>query len=396
MIDRIREAFANQPVGGKVRVWVFASVSTAILAAEIVPYIVYKPGLEVADVVFAVALTLSIALMGYWPLTGGLAYIGICLLEMPIWTDVALPTLGIYILVADWVSRRWYLQALMALVIVNGFSAIRTPPSDRISLLVVTAFLGTIAVVVGLALQWNQARVVRLRHEAALSQQMIHDAGEKVRRELVTGLHDTVARDLVRLIVACQAKSDGQGAINERDVDVIRHLADDALQHLRSLMAPCGKPVPQSLGAVISTCDRMLASRGITLVGDLDPDLDSQLTAAQRELLSLIIQEGSVNILKYAQEGLPSDLLVERSAGGGITLTLASPLAGQESSGGRAFTGGFGLDNLANRVQAEGGMLYYGPRGESWVLVAELAPDPAVDLSKVVLEDSITTEVSTP
>ncbi|WP_129587631.1 histidine kinase [Actinomyces minihominis] len=359
---------------GLKRSLIFAGAALGLLLFEFVSdwSLSRVPSLE--DFFFALALTAGLIAFAVWPRFGGLLYLVIAVAEGIVWSGVVLPYLGLYIVVADWISRRWYLAALIAWLAVEGTHYARRPGPLTASTLIETGFLTMCSIIIGAAALWYRSRVGELQAEVVSTRKEIEEAEASVRVRLSRGLHDTVARDLVRLLVACQnATTESVGDSATDSLNKIEYLARQSLKNLRRLMeAPSNKTAAPNLRSTIDTCQRMLAGRKIVLASTLPEVTDLAASPEQLEAIELAVQEGSLNVLKYGRENSISELNIEADESGHLELTLSS-LTEPDRLCQPELAGGFGLANLRSRIETTGGRLLAGPVGDKWLLAVSFA-----------------------
>lgn len=383
MYARVREVFLDQPKGSRARRIVFGGLAGVLLLLEVLSWYAAGGSPDGLSVEPLVASCLALAFTGWLPATGGALYVLVTatVLVVPTPNLITFPLVGIFAVVAEWISRRWYLQAVVALALVQvpQFLTSQRPLADLVGLVLGLA----IAVPIGFGVQWSEERAGVLRQEVRVSQVAAESAAALVRRDLNLALHDTVAQDLVRIIVAGQSAArrttDPQTA---EEVQELSELARDAMRHVRALMGDVGvghtDPV-QPLGDVLGTCQATLAGRAITLDAELPEDIDSACSLRQRSVLGLVLREGTTNILKYARVGSTAHLSVEVLEDGTVAMTMANLIDPAADDARGALSGGYGLDSLTERAAREGGSLQFGSNGGTWLLSVTVPRIPVPD-----------------
>ena len=383
LLARVRGIFLDQPKGGQTRRIVFGGLAALLLVLDVLSWYTTGRNPDTLDVEPLVATSLALALTGWLPATGGALYATVTALVLlvPGSSGMVFSLVGIFAVVAEWVSRKWYLQAAVALALVQApqFIVGDNALADLFGLLMGLA----VAIPLGFGVQWGEEREGALLQEVKVSQVAAESAAALVRRDLNLSLHDTVAQDLVRIIVAGQSSArrttDPQTA---EEVQELSALARDAMRHVRALMGDVGvghtDPV-QPLADILATCQAMLAGRAITLNSDLPEDVDKSCSLRQRSVLGLVLREGTTNILKYARVGSTAHLSLEILGDGTAEITLANLIdpAAEDTRG--ALSGGYGLDSLTERAAREGGSLHFGSNGGTWLLSVSIprTPGPA-------------------
>lgn len=316
-----------------------------------------------------------LALTGWVPLVGGTLYTVATLVAIVAPDDVLVlgfAMIGVFAVAGEWISRGWYAAAGLIMALSATVDAIH---SGYPSVSLIGFLLGAVvSVTLGLSLRWNHNRVAQLEDQATSARHTAESAQLDVRREIAATLHDTLVEDLVRLIVGTQALTrTTTDPLAAEDSRALTETARQAMVHLRALMSSAlpdqsGRPDP--VGEVVATCQKMLAGREITLAAALPPDLEACLGTRQRDVLALVIREGSTNILKFARAGSRATLTIDTPHEGGAAVSLVNDIDPVNEQAHASLSGGFGLDNVSARVAAEGGTVQYGSRGATWVLTA--------------------------
>lgn len=334
----------------------------------------------VGNWVWTVLSCVALALVGWFPAVGGAIFAIIIftgILLPPEIVVVSVPFIGIYVVAADWISRRWYIAAAIMLVALEGAEIFQSdaPTGDFLGLILGVGF----AILAGAGLRWNHVRVEALEEQR---QRAASEAETSVRHKLAATLHDTVASDLVRVIVASQSIAQHtQEPDTAAELEALGDTAREAMWHLRVLMDEAGvtRNDPQDpLAEVLGKCRTMLAGRHITVNADVADGVDVACTSGQRSVLALALREGATNVLKYAPSGSTVNLTVETLPGGGISLAMANDVDPAACDADGALSGGFGLVSLAERAAREGGTARYGCAGGTWLLTVELPGRPMV------------------
>lgn len=368
------------------RVLTFALIGAALLVSELAATAVYNPPLSPTHVVIAAGLCLSVASLGVWPTAGGVAFVCLTLVEAWFWTDLSLPSLGLYVVAAEWIARRWYWQTALAVAISTGAQVVGGSRAAALSgdtfdsgpVLFASGLGVACAILAGVVMQSGRHKARQLEAALRESEQALIEAEDRTRQELIEGLHNSVGRDLSQLTMATNAalarvepQSDAAEAL-ERLV----WMSQVTMHDLRLLAEQAPVPsYPRSLDQVVAECTGLLASRGIDLNSDVQVDA-SQTSDQRLRLMALAIEEVSFNALKYAAPQSGSDLQVGSGPGGALELTFASALRdGDRESAPQGW--GFGLRNLESRARAEGGTLQFGPVGNRWLVAMTLPSDAA-------------------
>lgn len=404
----LRALLMGQPVSGGVRRYAFVGFALLVMLLEVAAGLPGDAG--VLNLTWALAASACLALTGWLPATGGVLFGIVALVGILAPGDAVVatfPLIGVYAVAADWISRTWFVPAGFLLLAVQGVTAAASP---NLAAVVVETVLGTVfAVTVGLSVRWNKDRVVTLRRQAEESRRAAEQARSTVQADLAGALQDTVTQDLIRIIVTSQSiarlSPDRQTA---EEVDQLGDLARDAIRHLRALTgangaagggtggtgtagspegdatdaaaALPGQTATESLGEVVGTCRAMLAGRGITLGTRVPATVESRMSPGQVTLAALAVREGATNIFSYGRTDSVAQLMVQTSgspdAGDAVELTMVNDIDPAAQDAHRAMAGGYGLDNLSERVAAAGGAVRFGSSGSTWVLTVELPGEP--------------------
>ncbi len=293
--------------------------------------------------------------MGALPRFAAALYVGLDVLEAIVRTDVSLSALGIFVLVMDWIALGRFRSAAAVLLMVEGFGLFRSGFSQA----AVVGFTGG-AVCFGFMLRWSQQRVEGSREQAR----------KEIYADLAVELHDTIARELSRVVVVAEllAVESGSSPL----VSQIQSSAREALASTRLMMKGLRQPTEQeSLDKVLGRCADMLKERSIRLHVDAAPAAHANLSREMLDILVLVIKEGSANILKYAPVGSEASLTVESESPEvlSVMLTNTCDISARPDP---ELSGGFGLDNLAARVEQVGGSISHHIVNNRWTLLVEL------------------------
>lgn len=380
---RLETWFNRQPHGGWGRRASFGALAAILGGLEIATGA--AAGYSATGVEMVLATSVALAATGWLPATGGTLYTLLMIVATTGLVDgptVSLTVIGIYGVVADWISRGWYVQALVALAAVE---AAQVATTDSLSAEIVGLVLGTaFATAIGIGLRWNQRHVEALRVDAEQSRRDALVAQETIQHELAAALHDTVARDLVQIIVDSQSiarRAPDPGTAEE--VDHLGDLGRDAMRHVRSMMggAPTGGlQIVEPIASVVATCADMLRGREIPLEAQLPDDIDTACPPRVLRILALALREGTTNIDRYGRAGSPARLLIEVLDGGGAALTMTNSIDPTSQDARTVLMGGYGLDNLSRAVANEGGKVHFGSTGGTWMLTVTQPASPGRDL----------------
>ena len=353
------------------------------------------------------ASAIALALCGWFPARAGCVFAVVTALGLalpPADAQLSVLLIGAYLIAADWISRRWYVEAALLVLVVETSQLIVSPlpGADLIGLA-----LGVgLAVPAGLGLQRLRARfstlnaqVAAARRDARRARQAAADAEDRVRRDIAVDLHDTVAHDLTAVVLISEAltAADAPKALKPRLAALARS-ARDAAAHVRQLMPTTAagaeglRPASEAedLQGTLATCANMLAAREIHLDVEVEAPGVPGGGATWSALLCGILREGSVNTLKYAPVGSVAHVRIHEEEDGRTSLTMTNEIAEPSATARPELSGGLGLAGVARRIEAAGGTIRYGAANGMWVLTADLpelaTPAPAFPTARIPAE----------
>ena len=137
------------------------------------------------------------------------------------------------------------------------------------------------------------------------------------------------------------------------------------IHHLK----PTGAVLP--VGEMIAQNRQMLLQEGIELEIELDSDRLNGLPESQRKLFNLFVQEGSLNVLKYAPRRSVVTLDVEVLTNGTILVIMKNRIDTKAAKRGH-LSSGYGLENLQRSISEVGGSLGFDRISGHWILRAEI------------------------
>ncbi len=125
-------------------------------------------------------------------------------------------------------------------------------------------------------------------------------------------------------------------------------------------------------GNIVPTHHRLITAKNTlnTLVKQetLFTYLDAKLDRETITLASLFVRESATNALKYAPSASNVDLIIEL-APEILSLTMRNDVAALPQA---RITGGFGLSNLRQRIEASGGSLTFVHNDNEWVIISSI------------------------
>ncbi|MDR6939394.1 two-component system sensor histidine kinase UhpB [Arcanobacterium hippocoleae] len=287
--------------------------------------------------------------------------------------DFSFLIFGIYIIAVSWVVHGWILPAFAIYITAEIALAYSAAVFSSASLAeqLISAVTGAIIVFgLGFWLRAEHAKNTRYAEEAQKAHEEAAAASAHVRRELATLLHDTVAKDLVRITLSAQNLADKHTDL-QSELQDLAEIASQASQRVRPVILDMRQPPAASahLASTIELAQRMLNTREITLEVEMPDNLDSELSDQQKALLRLLISEGVTNILKYAPVGACASMLISVGEQSAVSATLSNPIADNPEP---SIIGGFGLQNLEFHFKESGGMVQYMRFKNRWLLYGEI------------------------
>ena len=364
----------------------FLAFSLVLLTLDLWSAAIHHQSFSLA-IVWVLPSAIFLALTGWHPAIGGTIVISIATLTAlsPDNTiNSSLMFLGIFAVAADWISRDWWISAVLALLVPQ---TTQLAASDQLMADSRGVVLGSsIAIVGGLLLRHFEHRVhlqeqrrAAAEHERAAAEEALKlavQAQKEIRQDLAATLHDTLAADLVRIALSSHSLA---AMINNSEVAETAQELEEAsratLRDLRTLITTTRSPQQDkavTTASVIQTCQTMLSGRNIKLSPDFPETLDASCSDDLKKNIALIIQESAMNILKYGKDGSEASISIEVSGEGAIDLMIVNECATERIEDQGEIAGGFGLDSLAARIANTGGFLEANQKEDRWVLVAHL------------------------
>ena len=364
----------------------FLAFSLVLLTLDLWSAAIHHQSFSLA-IVRVLPSAIFLALTGWHPAIGGTIVISIATLTAlsPDNTiNSSLMFLGIFAVAADWISRDWWISAVLALLVpqTTQLAASNQLVADSFGMVLGSS----IAIVGGLLLRHFEHRVhlqeqrrAAAEHERAAAEEALKlavQAQKEIRQDLAATLHDTLAADLVRIALSSHSLA---AMINNSEVAETAQELEEAsratLRDLRTLITTTRSPQQEkavTTASVIQTCQTMLSGRNIKLSPDFPETLDASCSDDLKKNIALIIQESAMNILKYGKDGSEASISIEVSGEAAIDLMIVNECATERIEDQGEIAGGFGLDSLAARIANTGGFLEANQKEDRWVLVAHL------------------------
>ncbi len=359
--------FPGQATNNRAQRWFYIMVATILLIVDAI--LLDKNGTgSVTDYFILISLWVTLSAAGWHSIIGGLAFVLLCsALLTGIENLFILQIFGVFALAGEWISRSWFVPAGIVLLIFE--TTMLTKINDLSSYIASTLLLLGLTTGLGLAFRWQKNQARKLQAESAANRKTALEAAQKVRRELAVELHDTLAKDLARVMITAQNLAKNPPTDNlSSELIQLAELASTAARRLRPVILELDTPgIDPPVMDVINTCMTMLSSRKIILDSDVPAGIDDELTQRQRIVAGLIIRESATNILKYAPNNSVANLVIELLPANLLSITMTNLISETVN---QDITGGFGLTNLAQRIESEGGTFQTGSTGSVWMIAA--------------------------
>lgn len=282
---------------------------------------------------------------------------------------------GIYVIAALWIMRSWTIPGLFLIMSVDAYW-FYDAESWKIALF--SACILTL-LSLGFAFTFRYQRMKLQQTEDAL--ELAEETGERLRQDLASQLHDTIAKDLTQISIIAQQLTSANGGENRGQLEELSVLASRTARQIRpTILNLNSERTTYTLGQAIADSVTMLTTRSITLNVETPSDMDGLLSRRQKQSISLIVREGATNILKYAPAKSSAHLTIEIDELSNAYVSMSNLLTPpDEQKDMPEITGGFGLANLENRIRDEGGELTFWQTSTRWMLSAILPSTKGID-----------------
>lgn len=306
------------------------------------------------------ALTiLGVLISALSPMCGGALLSCLLLLGALLNANFGVLSISGYVLAATWISRGWLAPALILPVLVDGTTvAISSDPSAFVAL----ACGMSLAIPTGLCLQ-SRFENAKLSDAQLLS--ISFSERQKIIAEVKTELHNTVARDLVRLALLAQNLPYHSDVAQKSQQ--MHQLITESLDAVRTLMDGLAIDSAADVPTVVSKYRTMLADRDIHLSCNVSTSALTNADERTRGLLGLGISEGCLNIFKHAASNSVASLSVETMQDGAFSLIVTNQMPRKEQAE-PIGPGGYGLINLTHESRLIGGDTYTWHTDDQWIL----------------------------
>lgn len=282
---------------------------------------------------------------------------------------------GIYVIAALWIMRSWTIPGLLLITAVDAYS-FYFAESWQIALFSICILT---LLSLGFAFTFRYQRTKLQQTEDAL--ELAEETGEKLRQDLASQLHDTIAKDLTQISIIAQQLKSANGGENREQLEELSALASRTARQIRpTILNLNSERTTYTLDQAIADSVTMLTTRSITLNVETPSDMDALLSRRQKQSISLIVREGATNILKYAPAQSSAHLTIEIDELSNAYVSMSNLLTPPDKQKDMPeITGGFGLANLENRIREEGGELTFWQTSTRWMLSATLPSTKGID-----------------
>lgn len=294
-----------------------------------------------------------------------------CCQLTPLSNQLTFYIFGVCAISVSWIARSWSLPGLVIFFTTELFVFVN---STTFAAQVLSFALDTAVVVpLGFLLQRQKQQMEKITADARKSREEAQEAGDRIRRQLAADLHDTIAKDLVRLVVLSDRLAKRPDTAEQRDFELLFEISSDASRRIRPLILNLDATREKtSFSKILNDVSRMLSTRSMVLEVEPETNFDLLLTPKQLHLASLIVQEAAINALKYGPIGALVTMNVELDENRTLEISMRNPIA--ETPEFTEVTSGFGLRNLESRLNEEDGELFFGKDSEGWIITAIIPP----------------------
>ncbi|MDP9800839.1 two-component system sensor histidine kinase UhpB [Arcanobacterium wilhelmae] len=287
-----------------------------------------------------------------------------------------LPTyvFGTYAIVVRWIDTDFKVRAIATLLIAQVGFTYFDPDPNTLARVVFFVLPIIFCITLGFFLRGQHHMIHSLEAENK-------EIEARTKADLASLLHDTTAKDIAHITVIAGdlLRSNTLSSAARDALEDIATIAGRSSRNLRPMILDLSSTTANKpLDVVPTETTRMLATRSITLTWNCADAEGEALSTPMRtllpinieRLLSLAAREGATNILKYAPEGSTATATIA-VGNGNASLTLTNAVAEQPVPT-PDLTGGYGLENLAVRVERHHGTLDYGQIRDEWIFNLEV------------------------
>ncbi|WP_258556388.1 histidine kinase [Mobiluncus mulieris] len=234
-----------------------------------------------------------------------------------------------------------------------------------------TGFLldASLVLPLGFFLRWHRLNTETMSTRLRQAKEEVAQVETRIRQDLATELHDTIARDLVRLVVLANRLEKHPDSATSEDFRLISELSTSASRGIRPVISGLDKRRSRkNITQIIEEVASMLSARDMKLRTVGTSKLDALLTRQQLLLATLMIQECATNALKYGVPGTEVVLEAILDESRVLILTMRNEISPTPNYAG--VSSGFGLNNLESRLNEESGELFFGKVEQQWITKA--------------------------
>lgn len=202
-------------------------------------------------------------------------------------------------------------------------------------------------------------------------------AEERLRRSIAAELHDDISQTLVLVKLKLAALRDGAGGQRLTELDELRHIVDQILGRVQSLIWEVSSPILAELGleaAVQWLIDKLSRSHGLA-IRFLDDTEEKPVAEDIRLVLFQAIRELLINVARHAETN--SAEVMMRRVNGEIEIEVNDKGVGFDPSDAgtpATATGSFGLFSIRERLGYLGGRLVVQSKPGAGTRVMLVAP----------------------
>lgn len=280
---------------------------------------------------------------------------------------------AIHIVCADWISRRWIGESIVAMFLVDAAILLTCSPEDLPYAIPLLTIAWIASFISGLLFYWARHERQDLAHKVT----DLEEEFQRTRYDLSVRLHDSVAAELTKVVLLSDELTQYTTDVGVRvQSEAIARHGRSALATIRDIIrfnAP-QRSTPPSLSSTIDASTQLLVSRGVALSVDMPENADAALSYPSRDFLCLAIREGCLNICKYAPRDSTAFLTIEQLDGGAVDCALSNIVGAPQYDPAPAdpMSGRFGLRSLHESAELIGADVNYGQSGSRWFLTVSI------------------------
>ncbi len=364
--------FPQYPGPGWAQRLIFVALASLIATLELPQFFYYQnPSVETLWILFLSIILL--ASCGWFAPWSEILYT--IIFDITLFTSLSnsMPflVLGVCAISVSWLSRSWVIPGLMlyfSAELLALFTATRPIPQ-------LTGFLldASLVLPLGFFLRWHRLNTETMSTRLRQAKEEVAQVETRIRQDLATELHDTIARDLVRLVVLANRLEKHPDSATSEDFRLISELSTAASLGIRPVISGLDKRRSRkNITQIIEEVASMLSARDMKLRTVGTSELNALLTRQQLLLAALMIQECATNALKYGVPGTEVALEATLDESRVLLLTMRNEISPAPDYAG--VSSGFGLNNLESRLNEENGELFFGKVEQQWIIKAVIPP----------------------